>query len=343
MKNKLKLFAVVMFAFWGVVGFAGAAALNWSVDQTIDLTSPDIDLTIASGSAAGSLVVNAGDIAVVLGVGDVFTVTPASGALTVSGNTTATVSNVCTAGISTVALTGGAGGETITITPTGVACVAPSTGGGSSGSSSGSRPRTTTPPVVTPPTPAPTPTPGPSDGLACSYALGLETLRDGSRGEAVKELQRFLNAEMNLGLVVDGALGPKTIAVMMKWQAANGLVSDGLIGPMTKAKINGMAQARCATPATPAVPGVSPATPATPNAQGYAFGTLTVKEGTKGEACKAWQMFLNEKANAGLMTDGNCGPKTMAAAKAWQASVGLTADGFLGAMSRAKALEAPAQ
>ena len=107
---------------------------------------------------------------------------------------------------------------------------------------------------------------------------------------------------------------------------------------MTKAKINGIAAVRCgATPATPAVPGVTPATPATPNAQGYAFGTLLVKEGTKSEACKAWQMFLNDKASAGLVADGNCGPKTMLAAKAWQVSVGLTADGFLGAMSRAKA------
>jgi peptidoglycan hydrolase-like protein with peptidoglycan-binding domain len=140
-------------------------------------------------------------------------------------------------------------------------------------------------------------------------------------------------------LVVDGALGPKTIAVMMQWQNANGLVSDGLIGPMTKAKINGIAAARCgATPATPAVPGVTPAIPATPVAGAYAFGTGVVKEGVKGEACKAWQMFLNEKANAGLMANGNCGPKTMVAAKAWQASVGLTADGVLGAMSRAKAL-----
>ncbi|MFZ3011694.1 MAG: peptidoglycan-binding protein [Minisyncoccia bacterium] len=339
MKNKLKLFAMAMFMFFGVVGLVGAAALNWSVDQTINLTSPDIDLTIASGSAATSLVVNAGDIDVVLGAGDVFTVTPVSGALTVSGNTTATVSNVCTAGISTVVLTGGAGGETITITPTGVACVAPSTGGGGSGTSSGSRPRTTTPPIIVPPTPIPTPTPiVTNEGGTCTYNLGTEVLKNGSRGEAVKELQRFMNAEMNLGLVMDGILGPKTIAVIMKWQTENSLVSDGLIGPMTKAKMNGIAATRCATPATPATPGETPATPATPNAQGYAFGTLLVKEGTKGESCKAWQMFLNDKTNAGLVADGNCGPKTMVAAKAWQASVGLTADGMLGAMSRTKAL-----
>ncbi|MDP9249424.1 MAG: hypothetical protein M3M85_02875 [bacterium] len=116
-----------------------------------------------------------------------------------------------------------------------------------------------------------------------------------------------------------------------------------------------------ATPATPAVtapadclPGflfspstgkscsaATPTTPATPAAgQGnaYVFGTTTIKQGSTGEACKAWQMFFNDKFGAKLATDGICGPLTMAVAKAWQASVGLVADGLLGPMSRAKAM-----
>ncbi len=80
----------------------------------------------------------------------------------------------------------------------------------------------------------------------------------------------------------------------------------------------------------------TPAVPAQGNA--YAFGQSTVKMGTKGEACKAWQMFFNDKANAGLVTDGWCGKLTIGAAKSWQASMGLLADGLLGPMSRAKAL-----
>ena len=59
--------------------------------------------------------------------------------------------------------------------------------------------------------------------------------------------------------------------------------------------------------------------------------------GTKGEACKAWQMYFNAKASAGLTVDGWCGAKTIAVAKTWQASVGLDADGLLGPASRAKA------
>ena len=70
-----------------------------------------------------------------------------------------------------------------------------------------------------------------------SYNLGSTTLRNGSRSEAVKELQRFLNDTLNLGLKLDGILGPKTIAVIRKWQRDNGLVSDGLVGPRTKARM----------------------------------------------------------------------------------------------------------
>ena len=52
------------------------------------------------------------------------------------------------------------------------------------------------------------------------------------------ELQRFLNDKLNLGLVLDGKLGPKTISVIKQWQKDNGLVADGLIGPKTKDLMN---------------------------------------------------------------------------------------------------------
>jgi uncharacterized protein YcfL len=75
-----------------------------------------------------------------------------------------------------------------------------------------------------------------------SYNLGTVTLRNGSTGEPVKELQRFLNRFLNLGLVIDGKLGPKTITVIKKWQKSKGLVADGLIGPKTKAMMNTQAE-----------------------------------------------------------------------------------------------------
>ncbi len=71
--------------------------------------------------------------------------------------------------------------------------------------------------------------------VVVTYNLGFTTLKYGSRGAAVMELQRLLNKLLNLGLVIDGRLGPKTIAVIKKWQKDNGLVADGLVGPKTKA------------------------------------------------------------------------------------------------------------
>lgn len=70
------------------------------------------------------------------------------------------------------------------------------------------------------------------------YNFGTKTLKNGSKGESVKELQKFLNKVLNLNLVLDGKLGPKTIIVIKKWQKANGLVPDGIIGVKTKAKMN---------------------------------------------------------------------------------------------------------
>jgi len=92
---------------------------------------------------------------------------------------------------------------------------------------------TTTPPVTLGSTPENT--------TPTSYNFGTVTLKNGSTGNAVEELQEFLNRFLNLGLVVDGRLGPKTIAVIKKWQKAHGLVADGLIGAKTKALMNKIA------------------------------------------------------------------------------------------------------
>jgi hypothetical protein len=77
-----------------------------------------------------------------------------------------------------------------------------------------------------------------------SYDFGTFTLKSGSRGTAVEQLQEFLNRFLNLGLVLDGNLGPKTIASIKKWQMQNGLVADGLVGVKTKALMGTWAATR---------------------------------------------------------------------------------------------------
>jgi len=70
------------------------------------------------------------------------------------------------------------------------------------------------------------------------YNMGTKTLERGVQGEAVKELQRYLNDTLNLGLVVDGNFGLGTKAIVMKWQKERGLVADGKVGNVTKGVMN---------------------------------------------------------------------------------------------------------
>jgi peptidoglycan hydrolase-like protein with peptidoglycan-binding domain len=74
---------------------------------------------------------------------------------------------------------------------------------------------------------------GKIDTSAPATAAVSETLRRGSKGEAVKRMQA------KLGLAADGDFGPGTEAALKKWQAANGLTADGVVGPKTLAKLLG--------------------------------------------------------------------------------------------------------
>jgi putative chitinase len=72
---------------------------------------------------------------------------------------------------------------------------------------------------------------GKIDAAAPVTSAVAETLRRGSKGEAVKKMQA------KLGLSADGDFGPGTEAALKKWQSANGLAADGVAGPKTLAKL----------------------------------------------------------------------------------------------------------
>lgn len=57
-------------------------------------------------------------------------------------------------------------------------------------------------------------------------------LRTGSRGEAVKQLQKVLGVE------ADGIFGSQTEQALKQWQQVNGLVVDGIAGTSTLQKMN---------------------------------------------------------------------------------------------------------
>ena len=370
-KLKIGLLVAVLSLAVGV-GSANAADLTYSSDTPVLLTTPNYTVTIKSGSEATSVVVSGSSFRVVVPTSSTFTVASTQNMdLTLEAGTGSNA-NTCSGTTNTTVITSTAAAD-YTITPNGGVCAASSGGGGGGGSST-----TTTTVAATPATPAVPATPGnvivgcgnrtsgfsTSSGLSCvgntstipatpatpatpasasstasstgasTYNFGATTLKNGSKGEAVKELQRFLNAKLNLGLVIDGALGPKTIAVIKQWQSDNGLVADGLIGAKTKAMMN----AEAGTTTTPA----TTSTPST-TATSYNFGATTLKNGSKGEAVKELQRFLNAKLNLGLAIDGALGPKTIAVIKQWQSDNGLVADGLIGAKTKAMMNEQAAQ
>lgn len=60
-----------------------------------------------------------------------------------------------------------------------------------------------------------------------------QTLRVGSQGDAVKQMQR------KLGIAADGVFGHGTAGAVKEWQSSNGLVADGIMGPKSLAKLFG--------------------------------------------------------------------------------------------------------
>lgn len=67
--------------------------------------------------------------------------------------------------------------------------------------------------------------------------ITLDTLKNGSKGEQVKTVQRLLNAMGYKCGSVDGIIGTKTLAAVKKFQAAEGLTADGIVGAKTWAAL----------------------------------------------------------------------------------------------------------
>ena len=86
------------------------------------------------------------------------------------------------------------------------------------------------PPIPKPPTPVPVRHP---------------TLRQGSRGPAVMELQRKLNATIQASpIAVDGIFGPATEQRVRRFQQTHALAVDGIAGPATFAVLDAAAAKR---------------------------------------------------------------------------------------------------
>lgn len=133
------------------------------------------------------------------------------------------------------------------------------------------------------------------------------TLRQGSRGAAVSQLQQKLRAH-GFNVSVDGDFGPRTADAVRAFQRAKGLSVDGVVGPRTWAKLNGAA-------------GANPP-PATGGARvnGYINGravSITVSSVGNGkymrtDAANAFNRMKADAARAGINLSVVSGFRTMA-------------------------------
>ncbi len=74
-------------------------------------------------------------------------------------------------------------------------------------------------------------------GANTVYTFGSATLKVGSVGTNVANLQNALNAVQSAGLTADGHFGPMTKAAVMTFQSAHSLTADGKVGAMSRAAL----------------------------------------------------------------------------------------------------------
>ena len=175
-----------------------------------------------------------------------------------------------------------------------------------SGSAGSATPAATVAPAVTP-----TPTPAPM----ATAAPGYDTLKEGSRGDAVKAMQQKLIALGYLSGSADGMYGAGTKAAVRAFQSANGLTADGVAGEKTLAAIDSASAEQVTLPTAPPT----------------SFDNETIlKKGSTGDAVRTLQQYLIQLGFLTGQADGVYGSGTKNAVRAFQAANGLSADGAAG-------------
>lgn len=136
-------------------------------------------------------------------------------------------------------------------------------------------------------------------------------LTEGENDGCVTKLQQLLNSH-GASIGVDGSFGPGTLTAVRSFQSAHGLSADGVVGPNTKAALDGSASS------APSPISLSSSSCPTDIVSGESDGCVT-----------ELQTLLNSHG-ASIGVDGQFGPGTLSAVKAFQSRHGLSADGIVG-------------
>ena len=150
------------------------------------------------------------------------------------------------------------------------------------------------------------------------------TLKKGASGASVSEMQQLLkNAGFDPG-AIDGKFGPNTEKALKAFQKAMGLVVDGICGPKSWAALKAGS-----TPSSSPVGSAAPAS-ASPAAVAPSSTKPVLKKGSSGASVSEMQQLLKNLGFDPGAVDGQFGPGTEKALKAFQSAKGLAVDGICG-------------
>ena len=150
-------------------------------------------------------------------------------------------------------------------------------------------------------------------GGAPALAASHPTLRRGSKGSAVRELQRKLLRGGYEHSGVDGIFGPSTERAVKRLQGDHGLVRDGICGPKTWRVVDRLGDDDGGD-----------------DGGGGGGSHPLLKKGSKGSAVKRLQTAMRDHGYWHSGNDGNFGVTTEQAVMAVQKMHGLSRDGVCG-------------
>ncbi|MBW4634954.1 MAG: peptidoglycan-binding protein [Iphinoe sp. HA4291-MV1] len=132
--------------------------------------------------------------------------------------------------------------------------------------------------------------------------LNKPELKEGSRGEEVKELQDLLQRYKLYTGAIDGIFGPATTKAVKAFQHRVFLKEDGIVGDKTWRALY----------------------------KGAPVDMPVLKKGSKGDLVVTIQKILQTTKDYHGKVDGDFNSRTEDAVKAFQKRVGLTQDGIVG-------------
>jgi peptidoglycan hydrolase-like protein with peptidoglycan-binding domain len=153
---------------------------------------------------------------------------------------------------------------------------------------------------------------------AADAALGDQTLRQGSKGSEVKELQDWLKGNGYHNGAVDGIYGPATAGSVQAFQRSAGITSDGIAGLNTFSKMSlNKKQA-------------SPEKSSKASDSSTSSSSSVLKAGASGSDVRDLQAKLKSKGFHTGSLDGEFGPLTKSSVIAFQKAAGIGVDGVAG-------------